>query len=86
MALLSSRNDKKSKNGLMRDDRVENDPKGKGFVKRSGKVSGTLSNRTGLINGLTIAEQDPAINKGQRSKKAKGGKPKAVASGALLKK
>ena len=86
MALISLRNNKKSRNGLERDDRIVDNPQGKGFVKRSGKVSGILTNRTGLINGLTIAEQDPAITKGQRTKKAKGTKAKDGASKALLKK
>jgi hypothetical protein len=88
MALISSKNNKNTSGGLVSDERVEDDSSGRGFVKRSGKYEGTLTNRTGLINGLTIAEQDPSLKKavkGTKGKKGKDEKRKVGASEALLK-
>jgi|GEM_PF-6864359 len=84
MALISLKHNKKDNNGSVVRDRIEEDPNGKGLVTRSSKREVTLSNRNGLINGLTIAEQDPALNRGSRSAKDK--KKKVGASAALLKK
>jgi hypothetical protein len=83
MALISLKNNKKGSNGHVVKDHVEDDPHGKGLVKRSSTMKEPLSNRTGLINGLTIAEQDPNRNRGNKSSK---GKKKVGASAALLKK
>jgi hypothetical protein len=87
MALISSKNNKNNSEGFVRNEHVEDDSSGRGFVKRSGKYEGTLTNRTGLINGLTIAEQDPSLKRAAKGKKGKDEKKKRVgASEALLKK
>jgi len=85
MALISLKNNKKESTGHAVKGRVEDDPGGKGLVKRSSRFEGPLTNRTGLINGLTIAEQDPNIRRGNKSTKSKD-KKKIGASEALLKK
>jgi hypothetical protein len=85
MALISLKNNKKVKNGFVAKGRVEDDPGGNGLVKRSDRFEEPLTNRTGLINGLTIAEQDPNIRRGNKSAKSKD-KKKIGASEALLKK
>ncbi len=85
MALISLKNNKKENNRHVVKGRVEDDPGGKGLVKRSSRFEEPLTNRTGLINGLTIAEQDPNIGRGNRSAKSKD-KKKVGASEALLKK
>lgn len=88
MLFLSQKNNKNGSEGLVSDEHVEDDPAGKGFVKRSGKVHNTLSNRTSLINGLTVAEQDPALKKATKggAKNGKDPKKKVGGSGAMLSK
>jgi hypothetical protein len=85
MALISLKNNKKDKNGLVVKEHVEEDPSGKGLVKRSSRFEEPLTNRNGLINGLTIAEQDPNMARGNKSAKSKD-KKRVGASAALLKK
>jgi len=86
MAIISGRSDKKNGSSIVTDDRVEERPDGKGYVIRSGKIQGTLSPRTSLINGLTIAQQDPDMRKASGRSKNKKAKPKVGLSKALLKK
>ena len=83
MALISIRNNKKDTNSPIANEKVVDDPAGKGLVKRSSRLEEPLTNRTGLINGLTIAEQDPNLSRGNKTSK---GKKKVGASAALLKK
>jgi hypothetical protein len=83
MALISFKNNKKENNKLHVKARLEDDSSGKGLTKRSSRLDEPFSNRTGLINGLSIAEQDPNIHRGNKSSKDK---KKVGASAALLKK
>jgi len=83
MALISLKNNKKENNKLVVKARLEDDSSGKGLTKRSSRLDEPFTNRTGLINGLTIAEQDPTLHSENKSSK---GKKKVGASAALLKK
>lgn len=85
MALISLKNNKKESPNPTVKDRVKEDPNGRGLVMRTNGSKEPFTNRTGLINGLTIAEQDPNVKKRKASKKSKGNN-KVGASAALLKK
>jgi len=86
MLFKSQKINKNASEGADIDEHVEEDPAGKGFVKRSKKVHTTFTNRTSLINGLTVAEQDPVIRRPKADKKGTEGKKKVGGSSALLKK
>lgn len=70
MAFKFTKNNKNN-NRLVKDDRIVDDPKGQGLVKKSGKVDNLLINRKGLINGPPAQKQDVSLKKVKKEGKGK---------------